>query len=66
LFTRIIVVVAPALPLPWFFTVMLTVREPPVFNDVLLSDMLSGTKSGCADADTVIPCEWAISLDVLL
>jgi hypothetical protein len=28
--------------------------------------MLSGTKSGCAAADTVIACECAASLDVLL
>ena len=40
LFNRTIVVVAPAVAEPWFFTTTVTVSVPPAVSEPLLSDML--------------------------
>ena len=58
LFTRIMVVVAAALPVPWLATVTVTVTEPPTVTDVLLNEILVGVRSGCVAAETVIAPEW--------
>jgi hypothetical protein len=44
------VVVAAALPVPWFFTVTVTVTEPPTVSEVLLNDTVCGIRSGCVAA----------------
>jgi hypothetical protein len=65
-FTRIVVVVAPALPLPWLATVTVTVTEPPAVTEVLLKAMFVGVRSGLEPAETAIAAEWAASLLMLL
>src|SRR3954465_945715 len=67
-FSRIMVLVAAAVAVPWFFTTTVTVSEPPALSEVLLNDTLCGIRSGwfVTGAETVIAEELALSLVTLL